>query len=131
MKFFVEQRVTIRGVGPFANTWSTTNKLIERATPGPAAGQEAFTTELLMNLAEIRYEVAANKKKKGAQVQLSPEDLFAITGLQAACHSRHITNEYFICIELEYDGCTCCSNLPDARTPLTIVPLVNPACFGF
>lgn len=40
-------------------------------------------------------------------------------------------NEYFLVIELEYDGCTCCANLPDARMPFTIVPLVNPACFGF
>jgi hypothetical protein len=34
-----------------------------------------------MNLAEIRYETAANKKKKGVQMQLSPEDMFAMTGL--------------------------------------------------
>lgn len=130
-RFFIEQRMTIRGVGPFAHTHSFTNKLIERDVQGPQALQGGFQTELLMNLNEIRYEAVVNKKKKGVQMTLSPEDLFAMTGLQPACHSRHITNEYFICIELEYDGCTCCSNLPDARTPLTIVPLVNPACFGF
>jgi hypothetical protein len=55
--------------------------LIERDVAGPEAGVGGWTTELMMNLAEIRYEVAANKKKKGVQMQLSPEDLFAITGL--------------------------------------------------
>jgi hypothetical protein len=34
-----------------------------------------------MNLADIRYDAVANKKKKGVQVQISPEDMFAMTGL--------------------------------------------------
>jgi len=37
-KFFVEQRMTIRGVGPFAHSHSITMKLIERDVPGPNAG---------------------------------------------------------------------------------------------
>lgn len=67
-KFFVEQRMTIRGVGPFAHNHTFATKLIQRDVAGPAAGVGGWTTELLMNLAEIRYEVAANKKKKGAQI---------------------------------------------------------------
>lgn len=84
-----------------------------------------------MDLGKIKHDAKHSKKKKGVVKQVSPEDLFAMSGAQPACHSRHITNEYFICIELEYDGCTCCVNLPDARTPLTIVPSINPACYGF
>lgn len=123
--------MTIRGVGPFAHAYNYTHQLVRRDVPGPGAGVEGWTNELLLELAKIRYEVTPNKKKKGTMIPISPEDMFAMTGVQPACHSRHITNEYFICIELEYDGCTCCSNLPDARTPITIVPLLNPACFGF
>jgi hypothetical protein len=86
---------------------------------------------MTLDLSTIKYEVPEMKKKKGKQIKVSPEDMFMLKSIQPACHSRHITNEYFIVIELGYDGCTCCSNLPDARTPFTIVPLVNPACFGF
>ena len=54
-----------------------------------------------------------------------------MASVQPATHSRFITNEYFLCTRTAYSGCTCCSDLPDARLPLTIVPMVNPACFGF
>lgn len=86
---------------------------------------------MIIDLNAIRYNVSGLKKKKGVQVKLSPEDLFMIQGVQSATHSRHITNEYFLKIELGYDGCTCCSNLPDASMPFTIIPIVNPACVGF
>ena len=61
----------------------------------------------------------------------SPEDMFMVSGVQSESHSKYITNEYFICIECEYDGCTCCSNLPDARMPITIVPICDPRFFGY
>lgn len=54
-----------------------------------------------------------------------------MAAVQPATHSKFITNEYFLCTEVTYDGCTCCSNLPDSRLPLTIVPMVNPELFGF
>jgi len=99
--------------------------------PGPNFGQKDFQTEMLLDLSRIRYEVAEYKKKKGVQVKLSPEDAFMMAGVQAACHGRHVTNEYFLKIECSYDGCTCCSNVPDASMPLTIIPMVNPQCVGF
>ena len=34
-------------------------------------------------------------------------------------------------VKCSYDGCTCCSNLPDSDMQLSIVPMVNPECFGF
>lgn len=33
-------------------------------------------------------------------------------------------------MDLNYDGCVCCINLPDAKMPMTIVPMVNPAMLG-
>ena len=54
-----------------------------------------------------------------------------MAGVQPATHTKRISNEYFLCVLVEYDGCTCCVNLPDSRTKMTIIPLVNPACFGF
>lgn len=62
---------------------------------------------------------------------MSPEDIFLMSGVQPACHSRHIVNHYELVCELSYDACTCCDELPDAQIPLTIIPMVNPMCYGF
>lgn len=70
------------------------------------------------------------KKKKGVVKNVSKADKFAMASLQPACHTKDFSNEYFLTITLEYDGCVCCINLPDARMPMTIVPIVNPELFG-
>mmetsp|Transcript_22556 Transcript_22556/g.27886 ORF Transcript_22556/g.27886 Transcript_22556/m.27886 type:complete len:106 (+) Transcript_22556:816-1133(+) len=84
-----------------------------------------------LNLAEIKYEVPKEKKKKGVMKPLSKEDVFMMAGIQAACHGKRVSNEYFLCVLVEYDGCVCCVNLPDSRMPMTIIPIVDPSCFGF
>ena len=84
-----------------------------------------------LDLSKIKYEVIGQKKKKGVTKEVSPEDRFMMSGVQSATHSKRITNEYFLCVLVEYDGCTCCVDLPDSRAPLTIIPLINPECFGY
>lgn len=54
-----------------------------------------------------------------------------MAGVQSACHGKLIENDYFLKIELGYDGCTCCSNVPDASLPISIVPVMNPQLFGY
>ena len=71
------------------------------------------------------------KKKKAVRKKISPEDQFVMAGVQPACRTKRCTNDYFLCKEVQYDGCTCIANLPDSRSKLTIVPIVNPACFDF
>ena len=85
----------------------------------------------MLDLSKIKYDVADFKKKKGVQKKISPEDAFMMAGVQSACHSKKIKNEYYLCVLVEYDGCVCCVDLPDSRTKMTIIPLINPACFGF
>lgn len=53
-----------------------------------------------------------------------------MASLQPACHTKKFSNEYFLTVTLEYDGMICCVDLPDARMPMSIVPLVNPDCIG-
>ena len=84
-----------------------------------------------LNLNEIRYEVPKQKKKKGVMKPISREDAFMMAGLQPACHAKHITNEYFLCVLVDFDDCTCCLDLPDSRMPMTIIPFIDPTCFGF
>lgn len=74
--------------------------------------------------------MAETKKKKGAVKKISKADKFAMASLQPACHTKAFTNEYFLTITTEYDGCVCCVDLPDARMRMTIVPIVNPELFG-
>ena len=128
VSFFVEQRLTVHA-DHYNHTH--THRLVERTVEGPGPNVADWQTQLSLNLAEIKYEVAKVKKKKGVQKNVSPEDSFMMAGVQAACHSKKITNEYFLCVQVEYDGCVCCVDLPDSRMPLTIIPLMNPACFGF
>ena len=54
-----------------------------------------------------------------------------MAAIQPAVHCKNITNEYFLTTKVEYDGLVCCQDLPDSSVPMTIVPMVNPACFGF
>ena len=130
VRFFVEQRLKIGG-GGWDHEHSIHKKLVESKVKGPSPGDKDFHEDLNMDLSKIKFEVSGEKKKKGQNKKLSPEDVWLMAGIQPACHSKNIKNEYFICVELDFKGCTCCSDVPDVKTPLTIVPLVNPECFGF
>ncbi len=63
--------------------------------------------------------------------KISDEDKFMMASLQPACHTKKFSCEYYLSVTTEYDGCVCCVDLPDAKMKMTIVPLVNPMCFGF
>ena len=63
--------------------------------------------------------------------KISKEDQFAMASLQPACHTKYFTCDYFLCVETSYDGCVCCVDLPDASMKMTIVPVINPECFGY
>lgn len=96
----------------------------------PRAEQE-WKKRMDLDLSKIKYEVQDFKKKKGKEKKISPEDKFMMASIQPACHSKRLRNEYFLCVEVEYDGCVCCVDLPDSRMPMTIVPVVHPDCYGF
>ena len=70
------------------------------------------------------YNPPTMRKKKNKP--FSREDLFMLRNLQAKCTGAHITNNYFLTVRCQFAGCTCCSNLPVTRIPLTIVPIINP-----
>ena len=128
VSFYVEQVLTVHAGG---RSHTYRNKLVEQRVEGPHAGVAEWHTDMSVDLSKIHYDVIGEKKKKGVMKAVSPEDRFMMAGVQSACHSKRITNEYFLCVLVEFDGCVCCVDLPDSRAPLTIVPLINPACFGF
>jgi hypothetical protein len=54
-----------------------------------------------------------------------------LSKLPPACHSKHIKNDYVLNVNVKYDGCTCCSNLPCISVPLTIIPDTHQESYGF
>ena len=139
VRFAVERRFrmtihghSIFGEGP-AHSYTDHDNLVSQNLTGPAAGEADWKREMTCDLNKIHYEVQADKKNKktGLRKPLTKEDRFMMSSIQPACHGKWIHNEYHLIVKCEYDGCTCCSNLPDSDMKMTIVPMINPECFGF
>jgi hypothetical protein len=99
---------------------------------------EVTTKQMQLNLASIAYIVNNMKRKKRPgifsgheMVPRSPEEIFMLSQLSPACHSRHIKNEYYLNVHVNYDGCMCCASRPSISVPLTVIPMTNPATYGF
>ena len=127
VSFSVQQRLTLKADH---HHFSTTNTLVEKESGSVEPGEKREET-LELELDKIKYDCDATKKKKGKIKDVSPEDMFMIKGAQAATHSKLITNEYFLMMKVEFSGCICCNEVPTCSIPLTIIPLINPACVGF
>ena len=84
-----------------------------------------------VDLKTIKYTVAASRKKKGIDKPLSVEDRYMLENIAAKCKGSLITNEYFLTVRCDYAGCTCCSQTPVCRVPITIVPVINPQVWGY
>jgi hypothetical protein len=128
VRFSIEQVMKQR-IGHHSHTEKRT--IIKKTCDGPEANDANWKKSMELDLSKIKYDVATEKKKKGQTKKISKEDAFQMASLQPACHTKKFSNEYYLCVTTEYDGCICCVDLPDARMKMTIVPLVNPECFGF
>ena len=109
---------------------STEREILRQVIQGPAAEEGNWKETMKLELDKIKYEVPDTKKKKGKTKKISKEDKFAMASLQPACHTKKFSNDYYLTVTTEYDGCVCCVDLPDAKMSMTIVPLVNPECLG-
>lgn len=101
---------------------------------GPKAGDKDWHNEMMIDLSQIKYDAVTDKKAKdGTRVPLSIEDQFMMSQLQPATRAaKNFNVRYFTEVTTEFDGCICCCNeTPDAKTAMTIVPMVNPNCYGF
>ena len=52
-----------------------------------------------------------------------------MSALQPACHTSNFTNEYYLWVETDYDGCICCADDDDGPPKIgmktTVVPAYN------
>lgn len=128
--FAVEQHFKLNAEG---HSYHKKHDLEDKNAVGPHAGEGDWQKEMVLDLSKIKYEVtdSVKDKKTGHKKKLSPEDSFQMASIQPACHGKWIKNEYHLVVQCHYDGCICCVNLPDSDSQITIVPMVNPACFGF
>lgn len=120
------QTITING-----KQWHSSSVMVGSSKQGPPAGVK-MEIPIEVDLSQIHNDVPASRKKKGVTKAYSKEDMFMISGIQPASKSKFSTVNYTLETSCGFDTCCNCSeNLPNATLPMTIVPLVNPACFGF
>lgn len=123
---------THHGGGFGGHSFHHTYTYAETSCVGPAAGQEDWENLFRLDLSQIKYDKLEQKKKKGEIITMRPQDQFMMSQLQPATrNAKYLKIRYHTVMTTTYDGCTCCSETPDAKTPVTVLPLVNPACFGF
>lgn len=87
-----------------------------------------------LNLGMIKYQCTTHRRKKlfgGAPKPRAPEEIFMLTQMAPAVHSRYISNDYFLNVNVKFDATNCCSNLPSCSVPLTVIPLTDPNTYGF
>lgn len=51
--------------------------------------------------------------------------------LQASCYTPNFSIHYYLSLQTTYRGCICCVDLPEIRIHINIMPIINPATFGF
>jgi hypothetical protein len=125
----IEQVLTLHGDG---HRYSDTFTLASDTEAGvPARSSEPAQRNFDLDLKTIRYVIPAFRKKKGVEKPLSAEDRFMLENMAPRCHGSKVSNEYFLTVRCAYDGCTCCSALPVAKVPITIVPVINPQVWGY
>eukprot|EP00347_Sterkiella_histriomuscorum_P001387 403372231 len=129
VRMAVEQNIHIQAEG---FTFADTITLVQKQEGGVHAKQDnKVDKELEVDLNSIRYPAPETKKKHGKVVPVSLEDAFQMSQMQPACHGHLVRNEYFIAVRTDFEGCTCCTTFPSVKTPLVVLPIVNPQCFGF
>ena len=98
----------------------------------PALHTKEFEQALNIDLSELQYEeVDKFKQKKGIEKPLDIDDKFQMQCLQASCHTPNFSINYYLSLQTTYSGCICCFDLPEIRININIMPIINPATFGF
>ncbi|CDW78366.1 UNKNOWN [Stylonychia lemnae] len=129
VRFTMEQEITIK-CG--THIYRSVRTIKEKHDNGvPARSTQVGEKELEIDLSEIKYPVPQHRKKQGQLKAVSIEDAFQMSQAQPACHGHIVKNEYYLAVRTVFDGCTCCADLPMARIPLVIIPVVNPQLVGF
>lgn len=102
-----------------------------KSCEGPKAG-EKWDEKMEIDLSKIKYEPTLQKKgKDGKKKNTSEEDRWMMSQVQPATrNAKYFKMRYYANVKTTFDGCTC-DETPDCDTPMTIVPMVNPAMFGF
>lgn len=105
VEFQVIQRMRLPG-------WSSGFDLIEsKDRSGINGNAPPVTKEMQLNLGAIRYSCSEYKKKMfGGKLKPRPaEEIFMLTHMAPATHSRYISNDYFLNVNVKYAASDCCA----------------------
>lgn len=132
IEFQVTQNISINGSWGFNHKFNILENIDGAGIP---AGSGEVTKTMQLNLGNITYPVQADKKKKGDKKTMVPrsvEEMFEMAHMAPACHSKYIKNDYVLNVNIQYAVCKCCcTQPPNINVPMTIIPLTNPATYGF
>ena len=86
-----------------------------------ARQEETSENEMEINLDFIRYKIdpcyISEKTLKNKRV--SPEEEYISSRLPPSCHSKLVTNEYYLTVTSNYrTNCKCCEKMPSISVPL-------------
>lgn len=107
-----------------------TNQLAGSGAVGPKAG-EKMEIPLEIDLSKIKNKVKGERRKKGKMKKYSEEDKFMMAGVQPESNSPFTKNCFWISATANFDQYCASGGQVGAALPMSIVPVVNPACFGF
>jgi len=77
------------------------------------------------------YMVKSKGLFSDSYYDLTPDEEFFMSGMAPACHSEYISNSYHLNVNIKYAGCHCDGDTPTQKIPLTVLPRVNMATYGF
>ncbi len=117
---YIEQRITQKADG---HTNFEKHILVKKSAEGvPALHHEKVEREVELDLSKIKNTMKKQHKKKGKMKDVSPEDFFLGSNMQAVCTSPLFNCQYFLVVKCSFDGCICCSDIPDSQIPISINP---------
>jgi len=64
-------------------------------------------------------------------IPLNEDEKQFYSRLAGACHTQYITNSYFLTAYPVFVGCDCCRASNEEKIPVSIIPVGDPASYGF
>mmetsp|Transcript_19759 Transcript_19759/g.18809 ORF Transcript_19759/g.18809 Transcript_19759/m.18809 type:complete len:127 (-) Transcript_19759:51-431(-) len=99
--------------------------LITSTVDGFPAREEG-DRELMIDLKQIKFDSYDTKKKKGVVKDISPEERFMMSNMQAESCGTTIKNTYFLTVQSNFESIQCYGPPLCATTPITILPVYYP-----
>mmetsp|Transcript_41019 Transcript_41019/g.30170 ORF Transcript_41019/g.30170 Transcript_41019/m.30170 type:complete len:95 (+) Transcript_41019:837-1121(+) len=79
---------------------------------------------MLLDLKTIKFKVYPKKHKNGEVFELSPEDSFMMSNMQAESTGHCVFNSYQLNVTINFESMQCCGQPLHAAFPITVLPVM-------